>query len=228
MATYAIGDIHGCSYALNALLEGLTLGPTDLVVTLGDYVDRGPDSRGVIDRLIRLRREVPLIALRGNHELMMLEARRDPYSATAWHECGGYAAVESYGGSLDGVPDAHWDFLESLVPYHETPDTIFVHAGVSPYLPLDRQSPLWLYWEPLEAETSRPHYSGKRVICGHTRQREGVPLDLGHCVCIDTSAYTGDFLTALDVESGRFVQADEIGRVRRGSLEELARGIGPA
>ena len=74
----AIGDIHGCSQALDTLLSLVKLGRDDLLVTLGDYVDRGPDSRGVIERLLSIFRREQLVALRGNHEIMMLQARDEP------------------------------------------------------------------------------------------------------------------------------------------------------
>src|SRR4051812_40922994 len=76
--TLAIGDIHGCSKALDALLALVKPGPQDQIVTLGDYVSRGPDSRGVVDRLVRLSKGGRLVALRGNHEQMMMDGRESP------------------------------------------------------------------------------------------------------------------------------------------------------
>src|SRR4051794_35329064 len=113
----AIGDIHGCSRALDALLAAVAPSPDDLIVTLGDYIDRGLDSAGVIDRLIRLSTTHSLIPLRGNHEEVMLDARRGPEFLEVWKRCGGDTALISYAPEddnpgLDRIPAAHWDFIE--------------------------------------------------------------------------------------------------------------------
>src|SRR5947209_8595634 len=97
----AIGDIHGCSRALDALLAAVAPSADDLIITLGDYVDRGLDSAGVIDRLIRLSTTHSLIALRGNHEEMMLDARRAPEYLHVWKRCGGDTALISYAPEED-------------------------------------------------------------------------------------------------------------------------------
>src|SRR5687767_8309241 len=119
MRVLAIGDIHGCSGPLDALLEWVAPTPADLVVTLGDYVDRGPDTRGVLDRLIALKRALPnIVCLRGNHEIMMLAARAGGRGERAdWLSVGGLQTLGSYGpapgrsGTLADVPAEHWDFL---------------------------------------------------------------------------------------------------------------------
>src|SRR5262245_1378314 len=115
MRLLAIGDIHGCSTALRALLDTVAPQPDDLVVTLGDYVARGPDTRGVLDRLVELRESGRLIALRGNHEVMMLQARDNPLADNAtWLSCGGRQTLSSYGidtltaANLERIPAAHW------------------------------------------------------------------------------------------------------------------------
>src|SRR5688572_4159032 len=94
--TFAIGDIHGCAVALASLLAIVPLQPEDTVVTLGDYVDRGPDSRGVIEQLLELRSRVNLVPLRGNHEIMMIQARVSRVAYGEWCRCGGDTTVESY------------------------------------------------------------------------------------------------------------------------------------
>ena len=88
MRILAIGDIHGCTIAFDTLLAQVAPQPEDLIITLGDYVDRGPDSRGVIDRILKLRETQQLIAIRGNHDIMMLEARADPTSIDGWRLSG--------------------------------------------------------------------------------------------------------------------------------------------
>src|SRR4051794_21011629 len=117
--TIAIGDIHGCAAALAALVEAIRPGPDDTVVTLGDYIDRGPDSRGVLDQLIALAGRCRLVPLLGNHEEMLIAAAADATALRSWLTCGGVAALRSYGwvpGSprrslADWFPEAHRRFL---------------------------------------------------------------------------------------------------------------------
>src|SRR5436190_16297013 len=109
----AIGDIHGCSIALDKLLTAVAPRPDDLVITLSDYVERGPDSSGVVARLLKLKAKCRLVDLRGNHELMMLAARKGRDREREWLECGGRATLASYSvlgdaGKLVDVPGEHW------------------------------------------------------------------------------------------------------------------------
>jgi hypothetical protein len=112
--TIAIGDIHGCSAALDALLDTIRPRPKDTIVTLGDYINRGPDSRGVLDRLIELSHQCRLIPLLGNHDQMLLEARSGRHPTT-WIGMGGLATLDPYGPGrdLDLIPDEHFEFLEA-------------------------------------------------------------------------------------------------------------------
>jgi serine/threonine protein phosphatase 1 len=134
--------------------------------------------------------------------------------------CGGRKALESYGGTLDAVPEGHWRLLEDTQPLFETETHFFVHANAYPEMPLDEQPEYMLYWEKLHAGWSAPHVSGKTMICGHSAQKSGVPLDLGHAVCIDTFVYATGWLTCLDVQSGRLWQAKQSGETRMGRLGE--------
>ncbi len=219
MRLFAIGDIHGCLTALQALDRELAFSEDDTVVTLGDYVDRGPDSRGVIDFLLGLRMRCHLVALRGNHEIMMLQARYDRSMLFSWVACGGESTLESYGAAgFEDVPESHWDFLTGTERCYETEHDFFVHANVCPDLPLEEQPDDNLFWEHLGGSV-RPHVSGRRMICGHTRQTPGLPLDLGHAVCIDTNACGGGWLTCLETESGIYWQANQQGELRRGCLK---------
>ena len=214
MATYAIGDIHGCYKALKTLVEAVNPKKSDLVVTLGDYVDRGPDTRNCIKYLIEFGSKVCLVPLRGNHEVMMMEARRQPGMQHNWLSVGGEQVLESYRTKdIEKIPTKHWDFLNETQRYHETATHIFVHAGLDAAVPMDSQSDWDLYWE-FFADPA-PHVSGKTMICGHSSQKSGVPLSVGHAICIDTYAYGGQWLTCLDVETNQYVQANEAGEVRR-------------
>jgi len=206
--------------ALQVLAHELAFGDGDTVVTLGDYVDRGPDSRGVIDFLLGLRKRCRVVALRGNHEIMMLRARDDRSSLMNWIACGGDSTLDSYGAAgFQDVPESHWDFIAGTVRYYEMGHNFFVHANARPDLPLENQSDSDLFWEHL-GEVVSPHISGRRMICGHTRQISGVPLELGQSVCIDTNACGGGWLTCLETDTGLYWQANQQGDLRRGSLKQ--------
>lgn len=225
MRTLAIGDIHGCLGALDALLEEVDPQREDLVVTLGDYIDRGPNSKGVLDRMLALGTRCRSLALKGNHELMMLAGREDLEHFNEWLKCGGKQTLASYqvkedlGTFAEAIPARHWRFLEyDCVPYHETGTHFFVHANVYPDLPLGDQPDYMLYWETLEPATWQPHESGKTMICGHSVQRSGRPLVLDHAICIDTWVYGGGWLTCVDVGLALYWQTNERGEKRMGTL----------
>jgi len=231
MRTLAIGDIHGYADVLRHLLDAVELRPDDSVVALGDYVDRGPDARGVIEELLVLQERGQLLALRGNHDFMMLEARKSKDHLREWLYCGGRSTLASYGdpfaeGKLEEVPERHWKFLEEdCVDWYETDTHLFVHANCDPALPMAEQPLYLLHWEALYE--ARPHRSGKVVVCGHTKQRSGLPRNWGHTVCIDTWVYGDGWLTCLEVETGRIWQANRHGELRTGRLpepEELPEG----
>lgn len=213
--TIAIGDIHGCLTALNALLEEISPTPDDRVVVVGDYVDRGPDSCGVVDRLLALQGECQLIPLMGNHELMMLRGLDDPLQRPVWLYYGGQETLASYGGDLSKIPTSHLDFLNRGFRLFETDTHFFVHANYVPDLPLSEQpeeTALWAHQGPFPPP---PHLSGKTAVVGHTPQVHGEVLDWGHLKCIDTYCYGGRRLTALDTGSGQVWQSTQGGRVHQ-------------
>ena len=214
--TIAVGDIHGCAAALKTIL--ITIAPTlnDTIVTLGDYVDRGPDSRGVIDQLIELSQHCRLVPLMGNHEEMMLDVVREKQPPYRWLQHGGVDTLDSYGffGDMSVIPEAHLEFFRSMKDFYETDAYFFVHANYDPNLPLEKQSPHALRWQKLTDVTPGPHQNGKRAIVGHTHDRGGEIFDAGHLTCIDTFCYGGGWLTALDVINGTVWQADAEGRLR--------------
>ena len=224
MRTLAIGDIHGYAEVLRRLLAAVQIQPDDEIVTVGDYVDRGPDSRGVIEELLRLQSKGQLVALRGNHDLMMLEARKGKELLREWIVCGGGATLASYGdlsgeGRLENIPERHWRFLEEdCLDWYETDTHLFVHANFDPDVAMEEQPLYLLHWEPLFE--ARAHFSGKVVVCGHTKQRSGLPRNWGHTVCIDTWVYGDGWLTCLDVETKRIWQANRHGALRSGWLPD--------
>ena len=212
--TIAVGDIHGCALALQRLIEAVRPTADDLVVTLGDYVDRGPESRQVVDLLIDLEDRCQLAPLLGNHEIMMLEALEDLESLRFWLECGGMATVESYGGGMEEIPAAHLAFFHRCHRFVETEDFIFLHANYDPDLPLDAQPDRLLFWEHVVRRLPPEHYTGKTVIVGHTPQTSGEILDLGHLICLDTYCVGDGWLTAMEMESRQVWQANKQGELR--------------
>jgi serine/threonine protein phosphatase 1 len=220
--TIAIGDIHGCSLALEAVLAAIGPRPQDVIVTLGDYVNRGPDSRGVIDRLIALAGRCTLVPLLGNHDQTFLAALNgDRRGLSNLLDMGGRPTLASYGAGriteadLARVPADHVAFLRSCRDSYETESHIFAHAQYEPERPMDEQSPVWLRWESLRDGIPAPHVSGKTAIVGHSSQKSGEVLDVGHLVCIDTFCYGGGWLTARDVRTGEVWQANRDGELRR-------------
>lgn len=212
----AIGDIHGCATALKALITTIAPTPDDTIVTLGDYVDRGPDSRGVIDQLIELGKQCRVIPLMGNHEEMMLEVVSGKQSPYRWLQYGGVETLDSYGffGDMSVIPESHHEFFRSMKAFYETESHFFVHANYDPELPLDKQSVHALRWLKLTEITPGPHLNGKIAIVGHTHDRGGEIFDVGHLTCIDTFCYGGGWLTALDVTDGKIWQVDADGQPR--------------
>lgn len=211
--TIAIGDIHGCDVALDLLLETIQPQPDDLLVILGDVIDRGPDSRRCIEQILELRRQVRVVHLMGNHEEMMLDAMQGGEWLDHWPAYGGAEMLESYGGGFENIPEEHLTFLRNSKDYFETESHIFVHGYLRPQMPPDQEETMWLRWARFQA-TSAAHISGKRVICGHTAQSNGMPVVCPHYVCIDTCAYCPrGFLSALHVESDTLWQANQAGKV---------------
>lgn len=215
----AIGDIHGCINAFRSLIDAVAPEPDDTIVTLGDYVDRGPDSRAVLELIIELGRTHHLVPLRGNHEIMMLDSREKKSWLHAWLSYGGDATLRSYApsageaGSFADIPDAHIDFLENeLRPFYETESHFFVHANAIAELALQDQADATLYWQ--KYNDPKPHRSGKFMVCGHSPQRSGIPSSNGNSICIDTWAHGGGWLSCIDVGSGMIWQANEEGNTR--------------
>jgi serine/threonine protein phosphatase 1 len=212
----AIGDIHGYSSSLAALIEAIDPQPADILVPLGDYVDRGPDSRDVFERLLDLQQRCQLWPILGNHDEMMLEVRAGADEAfDDWLSFGGTSTLASYGCDHPrGIPERHIQFLESCRSWVETERHFFVHASYLPDVPLAEQPLDVLRWTSLKEKVPPPHYSGKTAIVGHTAQKNHEILDRGHLKCIDTHIYGGGWLTALEVETGQLWQVDAEGQLR--------------
>ena len=219
MRTLVFGDIHGCLGALDALLSATAPRQDDTVIFLGDYIDRGPYSADVLERLVQLKKQLKPIFLLGNHEQMLLGSRSNPLLHREWIANGGDMTLRSYGNincTLKDIPAEHWDLLGSLSLYHETGTHIFVHAGVEPLLPMDRQPTHALLWERF-ADRPPQHLSGKTFICGHTPGR--TVRNHGHAICIDTGVFKHNgLLTCLEIGTSRMYQANQKGKVKTDRL----------
>jgi serine/threonine protein phosphatase 1 len=217
----AIGDIHGCHRALTTLLNCVSPTAEDLVVFVGDAVDRGPASRQVIDCILALREQCQVVFILGNHEEMMLDSLAGRGLLDAWLAAGGRQTLDSYGGSLEDIPPEHVRFLRSAVSYFETETEIFVHANLEQGVPLADQRIDYLRWKRIVGDEPR-YAENRRVICGHSSQRDGMPLVFDGWAVIDTYAYGGQWLSCLDVQSNQIVQANESGELRESPLSKDA------
>jgi serine/threonine protein phosphatase 1 len=213
----AIGDIHGYSAPLVSLLRAIQPRSNDVIVTLGDYCDRGPDTRGTIDTLIELASHCRLVPLLGNHDEMLLDILAGANAVFGdWLTFGGNITLLSYGvATPEQLPREHIDFLNFCRPYYETDTHFFVHASYLELLPLEDQPGDVLRWESLRDRLPEMHYTGRVAIVGHTAQRDGEILDVGHLKCIDTYCYGDGWLTALEVNTGQVWQADTEGNLRQ-------------
>ena len=210
----AIGDIHGCANALSAVIEAIRPAEQDLIVMLGDYIDRGPDSKSVIDQVLALSERCHVMPLIGNHETMLLQGLDELVFRDFWLSFGGKETLASYGGAVEQIPDEHIEFMRSCHKFFETDTTAFIHANYQPNAPFAEQDEQVAFWLHLSEYVPAAHVSGKRVFVGHTPQKSGDNLDTGHLECIDTHCFGDGYLTAMDVKTNQLWQADKAGQLR--------------
>jgi serine/threonine protein phosphatase 1 len=242
---YAIGDIHGCYDLMKALLAQVVgdvaqraAGRRPILIFLGDYVDRGPDSAKVIEALLWLkrRRGLDVRLLKGNHEAAMLDFLEDPATAAAWLRFGGAETLRAYGVPppeedeeeaglarardelLERMPASHLRLLQGLELMLRVGDYAFVHAGVRPRTSLaaqDEQDLLWIRKPFLEA----PGPFEKIIVHGHTWISDR-PQVFDHRIGADTGAFATGALTAIRLEDGELgvLQARTPEPVRNGEL----------
>jgi serine/threonine protein phosphatase 1 len=218
--TIAVGDIHGCLAALETLLGALELAADDVVVLLGDAVDRGPDSRGVLEQLLTLGKTCRLVPILGNHEQMLLDAVDGRIPLQDWLMYGGAETLDSYGrgAPLNALVDEHVEFIRTWGDYYETASHFFAHGNYLTDTPLADQPWEWLRWESLRTLLPAKHCSGKTAVLGHTSNKQGEIVNLGYLMCIDTYCYGGYWLTALEPNTGRVWQSNQQGNLREGDL----------
>jgi serine/threonine protein phosphatase 1 len=199
---FIIGDIHGCLDTLKRMLDKIQWQPnTDRLIFLGDYIDRGENSRGVVDYILGLGKISPRIqCLIGNHEAAFLDYLQGKEKRLFLMN-GGYQTLESYDADREPpgnhlVPASHMDFYKSLETYLELEDYYVVHAGFRPGVPLPEQQFEDLIWirDPFIFSS---HDFGKRVIFGHTPFSE--PLIVENKIGLDTGAVYGNKLTCLEL-----------------------------
>jgi serine/threonine protein phosphatase 1 len=213
----AFGDVHGEKLKLKKLLSKLDLQENDELVFLGDYIDRGNDSKGVIDIIIDLQKKHKVICLMGNHESFFLETLKYPAGkmADSWMLNGGIACLESYvpmdrwdlKDPVEEMEDIHGDFFANLQLTYETEDFIFVHGYLSHELDVEDQEEFLCLWG--RYVDIWPHKSGKTVVCGHSIQRDG-PTNGGFKICIDTGSFLPNgYITALviDGQKSKFIKS---------------------
>ena len=229
---YAIGDIHGRDdllAKLHAAIEEELVTVTEpreaTVVYLGDYIDRGPDSRAVINRLLdQPVKGAKSVFLKGNHEDVMLRFIAGESGGQSWLSIGGGATAKSYGVPMspgesdrgtrstirkhlrEKVPERHIAFLSDLRMVYEAGDYLFVHAGIRPGRPLEEQSPQDLLWIRREFLTSRRNH-GRIIVHGHSASEKTVVKR--NRICVDTAAYATDCLSCVVLAgtSRRFISA---------------------
>lgn len=224
---YAVGDIHGCADLLARLHRRIAADATGapvarkVVVYLGDYVDRGPDSAEVVETLLHdIPDDLEPVFLKGNHEQFLLDFLSGGGRGDMWLVNGGRETLESYGlqgldpyrpaglaGAFsDLLPDSHRRFFEELKPWHREGDYVFVHAGIRPGVALEDQREQDLLWI-RGAFLDDPRDHGFIVVHGHTIDRE--PDIQPNRIGIDTGAFATGRLTCLVLEGAerRFLQA---------------------
>ncbi len=199
-ATYVIGDIHGCLQSLERLLHKIKARPEDRVIFIGDYIDRGPHSCEVVDLLLQL--PYRSIFLLGNHEKMLLDYLAGGDSSLYLLN-GGLATIESYGGDPANIPQAHLAFFHSLRPMYDTPDHLFVHAGIRPLVPLEKQELKDLVWIRQEFYQFVGRFP-KPVVFGHTPMRHVLLAE--DRIGIDTGCVYGGKLTCLKLPEREIIQ----------------------
>jgi serine/threonine protein phosphatase 1 len=195
--TYVIPDIHGRDDLLGRALAEISAhrggGDGGVIVAIGDYVDKGLHSKDVVERLRLGIAGWHLVALKGNHDAMMVAGLRDPAKLASWVEKGGDAALASYGGEPSAVPETHIAWLDQRPLMHVDAHRVYVHAGVDPELPLEQQSEATLLWKRYP-KGDGAGFGARHVVHGHDNDPDG-PLLFEGRTNLDTLAWRTGRLT---------------------------------
>jgi serine/threonine protein phosphatase 1 len=233
MSRFVIGDIHGCADELRRLIDALPLAAGDQVVFLGDYIDRGAESKEVVDFLISLRRsclDIEFIYLKGNHEDMLLSYLGLSGShGEMFMVNGGKATLASYGlnqwplppdEALRAIPRDHLEFFQGLLPFYVMESFLCVHAGIHPQKSLADQSQEDLLWIRNKFIYSS-HELPQTVLFGHTPQAS-VLYDLPYKIGLDTGLVYGNMLTCLELDEKVLFQISRGNKgVKRTSVQRM-------
>lgn len=196
-----ISDIHGEYEKLCSVLNKIAPQKDDSIIFMGDYIDRGAKSKEVVNKIIDMQNICSCIYLIGSHEYALLHANTDEYYNYLFWNYGGVQTVESY-GSFENILKTHGDFFKSLKFYHETEDYLFIHAGLRPKVPLEKQNEVDMVYIRKDFYNNKTDFP-KKVIFGHTEFEK--PLVQPDKICIDTGC--GKFknapLTAIICENGK-------------------------
>jgi serine/threonine protein phosphatase 1 len=212
---FAIGDIHGCSKTFETLLfDKIQLRKTDQIYCVGDYIDRGHDSKGVIDMILKLRDDgYSIYTLRGNHEQMMLDAFTFEEAMEVWIKNGGGQTLESFGiASLNDLPDRYLSFLMETEFFIEKDNYIFAHAGLNfrnENIFEDKEAMLWIR----DFDRYQPALGDRLLIHGHTPERLNYIINQkencinidGGCVYVQKKHFGN--LVAIDLNERKFISA---------------------
>ena len=219
--TFAIGDVHGYFKPLKTIFKVIDPKKRDTIVMLGDYIDRGPDSKKVLQFLRKQSSKCNLIKLLGNHEDMLYQILTDEMAALCntedWLSWGGLQTLQSFDVRRPNeLPKWVLEFLKECLTYYETADCIFAHARFKPDVPMEEQERDVLIWDKVFSTFDYPkHVSGKKGFIGHTAQKNGKLLVKDAFTCIDTCCYCGNWLTAINVDTGELIQANPDGTLRQ-------------
>lgn len=194
--TFAISDIHGNRNAFRKALDEIGLQKSDQLILIGDLIDRGVDSKGVLDAVLSLRQDkFDVVCLRGNHEEMLLDALRDPLQDYRWLMNGGKECLASFGvDSVEKIPLEYIDLINSFQYYHQTEKYIFVHAALDMQLADPFADTHTMLWSRDQKRLLNTDWLGKRVLIhGHTPTHENVITDsvfeMNRIICIDNGSY---------------------------------------
>ena len=204
-----ITDIHGELGKLENVLSKIETRSDDIFVFLGDYIDRGPDSKGVVEKVIEISQHFKTITLIGSHEYALLHANPEEYYNDLFWNYGGPATVRSYGGRFENILAEHGDFYRSLKFYYLTEKYLFVHAGIDPRFSLEEQCETDLVYI-RSAFYRNKHNLPQKIIFGHTEFDAPLVQDDKICIDLGCGKYKNAKLCALILDNGKeeFVYSD--------------------